>query len=167
MRVTQEIRDWTQFACDSCGCPELAAKIQIKFNNRFTRRMGDASACGGRYVVRLSAPLWPRATKEQQRETVIHEACHIIDSYLHGQMNGHQRPWKMLMIRCGLQPERCHTVNRDGIARKSKTVSVYCHCGTKQIGQIRARKMRQGVSQYRCTTCRDIISFTPTIQTAR
>lgn len=159
MRVTKEIRDQVQFACDCCGCPELAKKISIEFNNRFTRRMGDASKKWDHYFIRLSAPLWPRATEAQRRETVIHEACHIIDSYLNGRMCGHKHPWKLLMIKCGLKPERCHSVDRTGIARKHNQVDAYCGCGKRSIGKIKANRIRQGVSNYRCLTCKQTVSL--------
>ena len=34
--------------------------------------------------IRLSIPLWPRASDQDRRETVIHEACHLIAFYKHG-----------------------------------------------------------------------------------
>ena len=79
----RHIRQWIRLACDSNGVSELAQVIVVEWNPRFTRRLGDAgySSTTYRARIRLSIPLWPRSTEEDRRETVVHEACHIIAFY--------------------------------------------------------------------------------------
>jgi len=80
------IRCWIRFACERNEVPELAQVVVVEWNPRFTRRLGDAgySHVTFRATIRLSIPLWPRATDQDRRETVIHEVCHIIVGYKHG-----------------------------------------------------------------------------------
>ena len=37
-----EFREWVELTCSTCGVPELARKIVLRWNSRFTARMGDA-----------------------------------------------------------------------------------------------------------------------------
>ena len=41
----QKVVDTVRWACDTLNVPELFDKIKIEWNNRFTRRMGDAESC--------------------------------------------------------------------------------------------------------------------------
>ena len=137
----------------------------VEFNNRFTRRMGDASARKNHewrptLQIRLSRPLWARASEEERRETVIHEACHIIDYIINGEMCGHGRLWKRLMWKCGIRAERCHEVDRSGLARKRAKVAASCMCGAiSEIGAIRAKKIREQNAVYRCRKCSTPVSL--------
>jgi len=118
----KQIRKWIDKACDDNGVPELKHKIDFEFNDRFTRRLGDAvyKPKKKRGRIRLSTSLWQRATEDEQRETVIHEACHVVVGYKHGRVQAHGDEWKRAMRNCGLVPERTHCVDRKGIARKQK-----------------------------------------------
>ena len=88
---------------------ELAQVIVVEWNPRFTRRLGDAAynSITFRARIRLSSPLWPRTSEEDRRETVIHEACHIIVGYKFGQVAApHGSEWKEAMRNCGVEPLR-------------------------------------------------------------
>jgi SprT protein len=103
--------------------PELIPSITIEWNPRFTRRMGDASysPITFRARVRLSVPLWPRASEQDRRETVVHEACHIIVKYKFGPLvKDHGVEWKQAMRNCGVEPLRLHSVDRTGLARHQR-----------------------------------------------
>jgi hypothetical protein len=68
----RHIRTWIRFACDSNEVPELSQVIVVEWNRRFTRRLGDAaySPITFRAKIRLSLPLWPRATDQDKRGIV-------------------------------------------------------------------------------------------------
>ena len=168
----KEAREFIEYACDECGCPELSKSVVVEFNNRFTRRMGDASARSyyafedkarnirSKYRIRFSAPLWPNATETERQQTAIHEACHIIDSYLNGKMNGHQWQWRRLMIQCGVDPKRCHNVDRTGLKRKNgrKTLEIVaCGCAEgSKMGPTQYKRMLTGV-RYTCRKCKQSV----------
>jgi SprT protein len=117
------IKEWIWFACGQNEVEELAQTIIIEWNSRFTRRMADAFYCPATYRarIRLSIPLWPRASEEQRRETIIHEVCHCVVWYKHGLLVlAHGGQWKQAMLRCGLEPVRCHSIDRTGLARSRR-----------------------------------------------
>lgn len=122
------IKEWIWFACESNGVPELAQAIIVEWNPRFTRRLGDGvySPITYRARIRLSLPLWPRASDKDRRETVIHETCHCIVGYKHldkgsfGVVAPHGSEWKQAMRNCGVEPLRNHTVDRTGLARSQR-----------------------------------------------
>jgi len=70
--------------------------------------------------IRLSTPLWPRASAQDRRETVIHEACHCIVGFKHGRVAAHGAEWKQAMRNCGVEPLRTHSVDRTGLARRQR-----------------------------------------------
>ena len=70
MEDLQKIREWIRFACERNGVPELTQVILIEWNKRFTNRLGDAiyNRISMRARIRLSLPLWPRLTTEEERQ---------------------------------------------------------------------------------------------------
>jgi SprT protein len=156
-----EVREYVEQACAACGVAELAAKIVVRWNSRFTARMGDAKwfPAKDRGVIRLSVPLWPKATPAERIETVIHETCHVIADYRFGPRQAHGPHWRALMRLCGYRnATRCHAVARDEIAaRRRQTRMVYkLACGCPDgvaLGRVQYRRLRAGV-KYHCRTCR-------------
>jgi len=147
------IRSWIRFACDSNEVPELAQVILVEWNRRFTRRLGDAgySSTTYRAKIRLSLPLWPRASDQDRRETVIHEVCHLVAYYKFGQVAApHGSQWQEAMKNCGVEPLRLHTVNRSGLARKQRRfvlldcpnhgIDRKCRCTGREFNLLRRGK---------------------------
>ena len=153
-----EIRSLIEKACELNQVPELALTIRFEFNNRFTRRLGDASYL--KRQIRLSGPLWPRATAEEKRHVVIHETCHIIARYkFGGQIKPHGVEWRQCMVKAGEEPKRCHNVDRTGLKRQTSHVSVNCGCDNPpKVTKHLATKMRKGI-RYRCRICKQRISL--------
>jgi SprT protein len=159
MSMIDPIRDLIEGACRACGVPELCGRIRVTWSGRFVSRMGDArwdAVRGG--LIRLSRPLWPRASPEERRETVVHEACHVIADYRFGGKQGHGPRWRQMMALCGYAaPQRCHSVNREAIQqrRRRKRVEVRARCGCAEgviLGPVQARRLRGG-AVYHCRRC--------------
>lgn len=144
--------------CTELGCPELAKLIRVEWNARFTSKMGDAAP--HRYRVRLSVPLFRRADICERRATIVHEVCHVVAPYLHGKrVQSHGPEWAHLMIRCGEEPERCHTVDNSDLRRRQARVVVRCLCqGTKEVSKAVATRMAMG-RHYRCLQCNARLSL--------
>ena len=136
----QHIRQWVRYACERNEVPELAQMIVVEFNRRFTRRMGDGLYSPARMVgrIRLSIPLWERASEQDRKETVIHEACHIIAFYKDGNSAPHGSLWQQAMLNCGVEPLRTHAVDRTGLVRRQR-LFVLCDCPKEEKCRIGVR----------------------------
>ena len=151
------IKNSVWFACERNDVPELAQSIIVEWSRRFTRRLGDASydPISYRARVRLSLPLWPRASEKDRRETVIHETCHCIVKYKHGPfVPDHGPEWKQAMRNCGIEPLRTHSVDRTGLVRRQRRF-VLCGCPNEGKCRINAREftlLRRGTKLW-CKTC--------------
>lgn len=153
------IRQLIIAACQANGCPEIAQRIIVKWNRRYTNCMGKASYRGPfDMTVSLSVPLWPRATEEEHRQTIIHEACHIIARYKHQHLGGKARisphgwEWKQAMVRAGVEPKRCHNVSTEELKRKTKKFAHSCGCTTHNVGTVRHNRIMRG-QIYTCRRC--------------
>jgi SprT protein len=153
------IKEWIWFACQRNDAEELAQAIIVEWNPRFTRRLGDGiySPVTFRARIRLSLPLWPRASEKDRRETVIHEACHCIVGYKHGVVAPHGLEWKAAMRNCGVEPLRHHNVDRTGLARRQR-LFILLDCpneGLERKCRIRSKEfnlLRQG-KWFVCKVC--------------
>jgi SprT protein len=158
--VNDDIRELIELTCRACGVPELSARIRVTWSGRFIARMGDArwDAAAGCGLIRLSRPLWPKASDEERRETVVHETCHVIADCRFGRRQGHGPRWRQMMARCGyVHAQRCHSVDREAIQerRERRRVEVLARCGCADgviVGPVQARRIRAGMV-YRCRTC--------------
>jgi len=96
--------------------------LRVEFNRRFTRRLGDALVVDyAKRIVRLrfsASALYRRATAEERRVLWVHEYAHGAANLDAGRSVKHKAPWKRMMVRLGVAPDRCHTVNRDGLRRR-------------------------------------------------
>ena len=158
--------EWLNDAKEIAACTfslfdfyDLADKVKIVFNDRFTGRAGDANY--GKMRIRLSTPLWPRMTEQDRYTTIVHEACHIVVHHKR-QLKGcspyfgvtaHGIEWKRAMCKCGLNPTRCHKIDRTGIKRVVRRIKAYCDCDTThEITLNLATRIRKGFT-YTCKNC--------------
>jgi SprT protein len=153
---TCHVRPWIRFACERNGVPGLAQVIVVEWSRRFTRRMGDAfySPTTFRARIRLSLPLWGRASAKDRKETVIHETAHIIAFYKDGNAACHGSMWREAMLNCGVEPARTHSVDRTGLTRRQRRFILYdCPNETKcRIGARVFNRVRRGAG-LSCKVC--------------
>jgi predicted SprT family Zn-dependent metalloprotease len=160
-----EARELLAITCLLCDVPDLAGLTDLVWNSRFTARMGDArwDARLGRGRIRLSRALWPRASRDEQVETIVHEACHVIAGFLHGPKQGHGPRWQELMRRCGYEnPRRCHAVDEEAIRARRLAQRHRAFCGCPEgvlVTSVAVRRMQQG-GKYGCRRCGQVISLT-------
>lgn len=166
------IRQWIDFACEQNGVRQLSDSIMVEWNSRFTRRLGDAvyfrSTGLGR--IRLSIPLWPRASDQDRRETVIHEACHVIVGYKFCNAPHHGAEWKAAMRACGIKPSRTHEIDRTDLTRK-KRLFVVLDCPNPDIKRkchvgVRLRNRLQKGDVITCRVCALVIDGTAKVEPA-
>lgn len=163
MTEPQIIREWIDEACDANQVPELKHRIDFQFNDRFTARLGDARYVRQtkRGILRLSTPLWERASEIDKYETVIHEACHIVVGYRFGFVSPHGEEWQQAMLNCGVKPTRTHCVDRKGLKRKTKKYLV-SKCPNQSrctVGPKKFKSMKDNGTSLQCSKCALIINF--------
>lgn len=162
--VSPEIIKWVQYCYAACEVRYLMDVTDIKMSQAMTRCAGTAKWRKGRGIITLSAPLWPRMSKQEQKDTTIHETCHIINRHLNTSLRvkPHGWEWKALMRRCGImnpQDQIYHNIDRTGLAKTRPKELYSCACGVKEIGQQRAARHRNGTRTYRCLTCKQTIQL--------
>lgn len=148
----QKIERWIREAFEANNAD--MSGVQWEWNATFTARMGDANYVLKR--IRLSSPLWPRASEQERENTVKHEACHIITRMQYGySVKSHGLEWRATMRNCGLKAARCHRVDRTGLARRARRYPATCNCGhvnRSGVGPTVYRRLHQGV-RYTCARC--------------
>ena len=154
--MMQEIREWIDFACEQNGVGAyLPTLIEVKWNRRFTKRIGDAGYSDHplRAIIRLSPWIWERASNTQRRETIIHETCHIVAWHSYGRaIQPHGPQWKLAMRKCGVAPAVYHTIDLVGINKFPvqncpKPTESRCFVNRRALGSL-----RRGKSLF-CTKC--------------
>jgi len=110
--------------------------------------------------IKLSTPLWFKASEEEKRTVVIHEACHVIANYIYNGNQKHNKNWKSCMVKCGLKPIRCHNIDTTELRKKRKgSVEFTCACPGKTyvLGSVRVKKWKNG-KRYFCTLCKKTLN---------
>ena len=153
-----QIHQWLKEIFDFLGESQLYSALKVEFSSRFNRRLGDArrNSVTGATCVRFSVRWWAIIDDVQRHETVVHEACHIVDMVRGGsKANGpHGSSWKELMRRCGVPAERCAKGVKRPAEMKNKVQrhEAKCSCRTLSITSHRRTKMLNGKT-YRCLRC--------------
>lgn len=147
-------------------------KVRWEWNNKFTRRMGDAlpnrDRKGGK--IRFSTPLWPAASVEEREETVLHELAHIIVECVHGprfrwtssgrKLERHDSIWRSMLIRLGGTGARTHNVDRTHVKRRQSRFGGPCPRCSQLISfskAVRTKWLRQRqVRRHGCGQTLDV-----------
>jgi predicted SprT family Zn-dependent metalloprotease len=69
-------------------------------------------------TIKLSIPLFGRGSYDECVQTVVHEACHLIDEYVNHVRMSHGATWKACMGRAGYPADRCHSVCNKGLTKR-------------------------------------------------
>jgi len=153
--TNEEVKDIIKFACVSNNVSEMYNKITFSWSERFTSRMGDAYYPFSR--IRLSKPLFQRAEKQEQVNTVIHETCHLIAYFLFGKnTKPHGKRWQTCMRACGAVPNTRHNVDRSGLNKKyKKAYKVFCECRALECNKRRYENVKKN-SNLKCLKCNSL-----------
>ena len=129
----------------------------VKFFNRSTDA-GYVIASEGNCVY-LNYDLFRKNKKRFLDEIIPHEVAHLVAEALSPRETPHGGTWKIIMSSVfGLKPERCHSMDTDGIGRTTKKFLYICSCKKHEIGIIRHNKMQSG-KKFRCNKCKKEIVF--------
>jgi predicted SprT family Zn-dependent metalloprotease len=145
-----EIKKIVRETLDKHGEGQIFPLLIIQWNNRLTSTLGRYS----HYERKLdfSNKLYSRATYEEKLENVVHETCHVIQRFRYPLSSPHGREWKLLMVKSGFKPNRCHSVSNYGLSKR-KQYKVYCGCTTHLVGKARFGRIQSGIL-YQCRKCK-------------
>ena len=149
---------WTREALQMLAMECIDNKITYDFS-RLASRMGEAIIVkrGDKIEVlhiRLSEPLWLRATEDERRECVFHEVCHLVRFYQGDLRDNHHDEWRKMMQSCGYSGSPYHTVSTEDFDK----YRVNCGCPD---GVLVSRKVLLGLLSgryYVCRKCRQYVS---------
>jgi SprT protein len=136
----------------------LSNKIEIRFNDRFTRCAGKAiynrRFCA--YRVEFSTKLFERTSVEDRENTVIHEVAHIIAWIKYGfRVKPHGYEWQSIHRKLGREPSRCHSIDRSDLRRSVAKIQCGCNCRNFQISKtLYTRRMNKYGSIGMCRKCK-------------
>ena len=123
---------------------------KVRFDDRMNAKNGG-TAHSGKHLITLTT----RYLQEDDFEnTVVHEVCHIVASYHFGAACAHSARWKTVMLATGYMPHRCHTYS---LLKSCLT----CKCGHENvlINQDIRKKLKQGITTYRCEKCKVVMEL--------
>lgn len=108
-------------------------------------------------TIDLNLPMLERHADEMINDTLPHEYAHLLSYRIHGTATGrgHGPAWKSVMVALGQAPERCHSMDTEGLEGvKNKNKYVYrCRCGKAiTVGPVIHRNVQRG-RQYRSRCC--------------
>jgi predicted SprT family Zn-dependent metalloprotease len=165
---TEHARGVIQLTFDQLGYSHLDKITRLEWNNRFVNRAGDATVTATKTKdligkIRLGIKYFAIADENNKLETLVHEACHIVDQYkwhIEGgnrKFDGHGQIWKDLMRQVGYpDASPFHCVNTS--AFKSYYVFNCPRCGSS--GRLTAQmggRIINGTSSRICRNCKLLI----------
>jgi len=162
LQMKNDARFWVKETLERFNCESL--DVVIQFNKRFTARMGDAMYGFPGPRIRLSEPMWPMISQAERRDTVIHEACHIVvmhedeEAGRTGKMKSkpHGLEWRQKMRACGLEPRRVggESIDKTKIPGGRKRYKVFCRCKSYPVTKRRFNDIVSGARVFRCRKCK-------------
>ena len=147
---------------------EVTAKLEAMYNIEFKSKLTiaiDIRGCGRlagqavytrtTYKVRFHPGLLQAHGDEFINQVVPHEVCHVACRELYKRNMGHGIEWKNMMRRLGLSPDRCHSWDRLGGPRVSKSSTYKCSICAKDVsvGPKIHKKIQGGYDGYYPKCC--------------
>ena len=129
------------------GCPDLAAKVVVRWNARMRSTAGNAHPT--RALVNLNPRLREFGDAEIDR-TLRHELAHLLAHHRAGRRRiaAHGREWRAACEALGLRDEkRCHDLPLPRRQMTRRHLYRCAHCGTELA---RVRPMRR---KFACLSC--------------
>lgn len=137
----KDVRDLITYACSCCDVPDLNGKITVTINPRTTVTAGKAIIKYNSMFMELSLKVCQHGGEDFVWQTVVHEACHLIDYYKNGKMSDHGPSWIKLMTACGVEPEMYHSVIINRIEYQCECGKIY-HLSKQVVNKIKSKTKR-------------------------
>jgi predicted SprT family Zn-dependent metalloprotease len=165
-----QIKDVCDETFDFLGFPQLKDAVQLKFNRRFTRVLGQAKRSHGNFTIEFSSKLWQFTPDTKKVDTIKHECCHSVSQfqYLYADI-GHGPYWQGLMQKLGLEPKPCFSMSelqegakqfRRRNARKFYKFRCNCPSGHIVVNSRTFNKIKtnSGRHIFSCPDCNSVLT---------
>jgi SprT protein len=120
----------------------------------------SSSTASTRRQIRFNPWLFAKYPKDSYDNTIPHEVAHYISDCLYNlnSIKPHGSEWKTIMRDFGAEPKVRGNYTLEGIpVRNIKRYEYRCSCRQVGLTGYRHRKIRQGVQQYRCRDCQQVL----------
>ena len=120
----------------------------------------SSSTASTRRQIRFNPWLFAKYPEDSYDNTIPHEVAHYISDCLYSLNNikPHGSEWKMIMRDFGAVPNVRGKYTLEGIpVRNIRRYKYQCSCRQVGLTSHRHRKVRQGIQQYRCRDCRQVL----------
>lgn len=117
-------------------------------------------------VVRLNIRLFnTTGSKEEMRNTYLHELAHVIANLAIKKNAGHGVIWKGIFKKMGGNGERCHNMEVSHLRPKRNLEKLYCKCSTFTVTKRRYNRIEKyGATCRSCGADVRTIPYLPTAQ---
>jgi len=156
LNCKQDVRTLINRVFEILGESHLGGSLDLEWSQRMTSCAGR----GGyrretkRGIIKISEKLWDVASPEERAQLVIHEACHVVQRYQYPWSQPHGSEWRGMMWKCGRKARIHHKIDTSKV-KNGRRVAAECPCGAiKDLGKIRAERIRQGKRRYYCGVCK-------------
>lgn len=140
------------------------------------RGVGTLGQAHGTSLIKLNAQYAAAMGRDEYRQTVLHEVCHIVTTWRRinqfrlprpygsgSPWSAHGTEWKKAMRTLGLRPDRTAKVSAEVSAqvkpaRQVNRVPVVCKCTTHWVTQARADRIKDG-ALAKCNGCKTYVKF--------
>jgi SprT protein len=138
-----------------CFRPHKSTKLDV-----FKTLNNSISPASSRRQIRFNPWLFAKYPEDSYDNTIPHEVAHYISDCLYSLNNikPHGSEWKMIMRDFGAVPNVRGKYTLEGIpVRNIRRYKYQCSCRQVGLTSHRHRKVRQGIQQYRCRDCRQVL----------
>jgi predicted SprT family Zn-dependent metalloprotease len=156
MNLVEEVnRIWNDMHL-RCGITKTKGAPRVEITNRLRTTAGKASPSQHMVLFNLHMLL----LEPNYHETIVHEVAHIFACY-YLRSRGHDKPWRNVMIRMGLEPKRCHEY---ASSKRNARVTLKCpHCNRSVVMTTNKLTRMKNGRVYRHVPCGGLLSApTPT-----
>lgn len=141
-RVPESIRESEAFT------ETLTYPVWLKVFRKGTIRAGAATRRGK--IIELNSKLFTIGTKQDVRETFLHETAHILADLYYSRDCNHNWRWVRMARLLGDTGDRCHDYDYLIAERKPRSLTYVCTI----CNQVYHRAKRMNTRRLRCGRCR-------------